>query len=913
MSQTLLPFDQAHFGLSVPETVAVFDPDKFHRDDSPSALDASLSVLDACRIKLSHVYDKLSSLSNSRTRLLPHQIEATHIIASALRPRFIIADEVGLGKTIEAGLVIKELLFRKGYKKVLIAVPAPLTVQWQQEMKSKFNEDFTIINRKNFHSFQSHSRVLTSIDFIKNPSCADRILNEKWDIVVFDEAHRLRRDYSKITHAYAFAEKISKQCEALLLLSATPFRGKLEELFYLVQLIDPHLLGPHSSFVNEHIAKSDGDRSSVDLRAKIQKIMVRRRKVEVGGFTRRFATTVRLELSPGERAFYDETTEYVRREYNLAMETRNRAVGFVMIVFQKLLDSSTRALLRALEKRKLMLETRMHSPVFLSEISPEEDEEFLECENPEDRQEAAQAGKKTLKDLRKEILTLNHLIQVGRSIREDRKLTKLKESIFRLKKDGHTKFVIFTQFRTTQDYLAESIQEFSVTLFHGSLSLKQKEDAISEFKERTEILICTEAGGEGRNLQFASILFNYDLPWSPLKIEQRIGRIHRFGQVRDVHIFNFATRDTVAERVLEVLEEKIRLFEESIGPSDALLGAVEDEVDFENLLMQFVAGKKSKEELDVELSDRLRIAESGYRKLNDLVTPQCLDFNLNDYYNYTQENRKIDNGEIEKITLTYLESVQDPDYALYADRPPGGPSVYSLLERKTGVRIQATFDSEKALENDRLEFLAVGHPLVDRALEFFLSHPWRKSIRTYRSSEKMIPGWYFVYMCRMGNGMNRVELISCLVPENDASSAEVPGEILIPPGVRSSDLPPAGLLSYERSDLLEAQKIARLRVQKKKKIQAVALREKLHSVFKKEEYKIEISFGKKIRSLEEKREIHRMRYRMKPTTENRALLTRTENELLRARADLQFQLGKIRQESVIEIRLDLMQIYRILN
>ena len=172
----------------------------------PNSVDLALLGYE---LKLTHAYDKLSALSNSRTRLLPHQIESTYIVVNSLKPRFILADEVGLGKTIEASLIMKELLFRRGYKKVLIVAPSPLLVQWQQELKNKFNEEFYIIKKKNFqegyeYHWKKYDKVITSIDFIKNPHYSDEILKTKWDIVIFDEAHRLRRDYSKITRAYVF-------------------------------------------------------------------------------------------------------------------------------------------------------------------------------------------------------------------------------------------------------------------------------------------------------------------------------------------------------------------------------------------------------------------------------------------------------------------------------------------------------------------------------------------------------------------------------------------------------------------------------------------------------------------------------------------------------------------------------------
>ncbi|MDH5655241.1 MAG: SNF2-related protein [Spirochaetia bacterium] len=912
--QDLLPFETGIRQKSIQSSLEDFQELK-----SPEEYDIALGILDATRIKISHIFDKLSSLSNSRTRLLPHQIEATYRVSNALKPRFILADEVGLGKTVEAGLIIKELMLRKGFSRVLVAVPATLMVQWQQEMKNKFNEDFIILSRKNFHQISGnwtrYKKIITSIDFIKNDKYSESVLKYRWDIAVFDEAHRLRRDYSKVTRAYAFAEKIAQKTSAVLLLSATPFRGKLEELFYLIRLVDQHLLGPHSAFLEEF-----GKENAFKLKDKISRVLIRRRKVEVGGFTKRFATTIRFELSPDERNFYDATTEYVKREYNLAMQEKNRAAGFVMIVFQRLLDSSTRALLRALERRRQKLETQLHqTSQFLENNDFDFDFEQLDdMEIPEDGFESILEEKaKSLKEIRKEILILNHLCLLGRGIQQDKKLVKLKETLYRLRKKGHKKFIIFTQFRTTQDYIAENLQDFLVTLFHGSLSVQQKEDAVLEFKEKTEVFICTEAGGEGRNLQFGNVLVNYDLPWSPLKIEQRIGRIHRFGQANDVYIFNFSTRDTVAERVLEVLEDKIRLFEESIGPSDALLGAIEDENIFQNKFMQFITGKKTKKEFNQELNEMLKLADTGYTRLNELVSPQMVDFNLDDYYRHTKKDRSLDNDNIEKVTLSYLKLQEDERFSLrkIIDRNfPGRFSEYLLTDRFTDSEKTATFRSEAALENESCEFLAAGHPLVENALQYFLRHDIKKSIIRLPSEGRFKKGYYFIFLVQYINGLDRSDLLSCLIPDDPNTEVEIPDELLIPPGFRCDDLfanrSPFLFPDMDRKELIRTCEYAESMIQKEAEKRSQDLQVRLHSVFKKEEYKIEISYGKKIRQLDEKRDRHKLRYRMNPTVENRALLSRTENEFRRTSDEMQAALEKMKRESRISVMLNVMQIYR---
>jgi ERCC4-related helicase len=867
----------------------------------PGSVDLALTGYE---LKLTHAFDKLSALSNSRTRLLPHQIESTYIIVNSLKPRFILADEVGLGKTIEASLVMKELIFRRGYKKVLIVAPSPLLVQWQQELKNKFNEDFTIVKRKNFREnsdvhWKNYNKVITSIDFIKNPAYAEEVLKTKWDIVIFDEAHRLRRDYSKVTKAYLFAEKISQKCECLLLLTATPFRGKLEELYYLINLIDSNLLGPYHSFVNDYVLGN-----KMDLKEKISKVLLRRRKVEVGGFTKRFAKTVRIDLSPIERQFYDETTEYVRREFNLAMGSKNRAIGFVMIVFQKLLDSSVIALLHALTKRKFMLETRFHA---MKEVTPILDEWDLdETEGVEDFiSDMDEAAYQDFQNLKRELFSINRLIHIGKQIKEDRKSIKLRETLVKLKKEGHKKFIIFTQFRTTQDYLVELLSDFKVISFHGSLTADQKEDAILDFKGDGEILICTEAGGEGRNLQFSNILFNYDLPWSPLKIEQRIGRIHRFGQKDNVYIFNFASKDTVAERILEVLTNKIQLFENSIGASDDLLGTIEEELDFNSSLMKFVTGQKTKEELESELDLRIEIAKKGFDKLNGLVTPRLIDFNLKDYYDHTLEERKYNNEHLEDFILKFSETYPTTsDFSITKTNSYKSEAYYSLLY-PDGKEKLGTFDSEIALANDNLEFLAFGHPIIDQCIQHVLS-----SEESFRSKIITAPGFgnriYFVYLVDMKFSLQRTEI-------HYISYDRITGAVEFLDGIPRElrNLPHnTELLSGDWTSIFEKAELSirdtfDTRIESRKN----ELTSETTTLFLKEEYKIQASHQKNIRQLEEKLMRQEASFKWEGKPENKSTINRTKNDILRAKEDYERELQKIRSGSRINHVKRLFQVY----
>ena len=685
--------------------------------------------LDAYLLQLAHANNKILSLSNSRTRILAHQVESTHRIVNALNQRFLIADEVGLGKTIEAGLVIKELIFRYKYRRILIVAPASLLVQWQHEMEEKFGESFDVIDRRMIRRLRrtisegenpwDHiTKAICSIDFVKSASILSELERVKWDAVIIDEAHRLRRDAQVSTQAYTVGEILSASAKAFLLLSATPFRGKLEELYYLVRLADRNLLGPFQSFYNDY-CMPDSDLSR--LKEKLSSVVIRRTKKDVGGFTNRFARTIRFEFYPEERALYDATTRYVAEEFNRALATENRAIGFVMTVFQKLLDSSSFALLSALRNRRAHLAALLEKAdrdarriEIAVEGLEELDPEVFEDENPDEMVKAA--ARKTVSEMKEEIATIDSLIRLAESVNRNKKSEKLIEMMGLLKQRGYKKFLIFTQFRTTQDYLVSVLPGYKVAVFNGSMDKDQKEDAIKSFQEESEVLICTEAGGEGRNMQFCSVLFNYDLPWSPLKIEQRIGRIHRFGQKYDVAVYNFSTKDTVAERVLDVLTRKLQLFEDSIGTPDIMLGQIEDEVKLSTLFMELSSGKRSKQSVDKELDRSVAMARASYEKLADLTVAKKMDFNYDEYYRITQKDRTYSNKQLEQF-IARARTVL-PDVNAMIGEKAESEGVYPVLTIPDVAKhhMKGTFDSEKALSRGDLEFFAFGHPFVDHVI-----------------------------------------------------------------------------------------------------------------------------------------------------------------------------------------------------
>lgn len=759
--------------------VLIENEDRIRSLFSSCDIDSSEKFLlksEAFILKLAYAYNKILSLSNSRTRILAHQVESTHRIVNAFKQRFLIADEVGLGKTIEAGLVLKECIYRFNYKRILIVCPASLLFQWQNEMESKFNEKFQIMDRKllrrksgNVESnpWKAHDRLICSMDFIKNKDFEKDLLSCSWDAVIFDEAHRLRRDASSSTLAYNMAEIIAHKTKSLLLLSATPFRGKLEELYFLIGLIDKNLLGPYQSFYNEYCTEG-ADLTS--LKRKLDQVVIRRTKRDVGGFTGRHARTIRFDLYDDERFLYDETTKYVAEEFNRALQSENRAVGFVMTVFQKLLDSSSYALLCALRNRVFKLREILARAEGNNEAVIEFNNSIFDRDSFADDEEVSESDtlcvKKTIEELKLEIATIDRLVGIASRIEVNKKGEKLIKLIRDLKKKGHKKFLIFTQFRTTQDYLFSILSDFDVVVFNGSMNRDQKEEAILRFKEESEIIIATEAGGEGRNMQFCDILINYDLPWSPLKIEQRIGRIHRFGQPNDVHVYNFSTRGTVAERVLEVLTAKLKLFEESIGTPDIMLGQVEDEINLNTLFMEMASGRKKQKEVDEELTRRIEYARQSFEKLTELTVTDKMDFNYDEYYKVTLKDRVFTNRRIEGFVNRFMEVSRFADDLIGPQNRRTG--LYRVLPGE-GVVKYGTFDSEKALENERLEFLAFGHPAVDGIIDHCCSADFGgESAILFLKSERSFTGMFFNYLVTF-KGLSETREIFPVVVSSDKS------------------------------------------------------------------------------------------------------------------------------------------------
>lgn len=757
---------------------------------------------------LRHAYrfDPRSGLSNARIEPNLHQIYIAHLVTNKLQPRMILADEVGLGKTIEAGLILKELRARGVVERVLIITPASLQYQWQTELRSKFNEDFEVINADaakylsrggTQNPFLARNNVICSLPFAANdrtkPPRPDLIIEADWDLVIFDEAHRVRRwrpGGSKVstTKAYDLADELKELVEGFLLLSATPMQLDPYELYSLIELVEPGLYGDFRSYdqrrkmlprlnelmralrtwgslstdeqrrvVAEHgaLLKSAGGESSVDALADARTrtrvmdalveqhplggVMVRNRKSVLGNSAGRKAMRISVELSDEERDLYVDIAAYLRDEYDAAMSAKNNPLGFLMVIYQKMLASSSYAIHQSLKRRVDKLKRNKFTSGAGKKSAPlpafEELRDELEPSSIVDAMSEVESLFVT-KGVEFEIELIEGLVARLAKV-EDSKAAELLGALDRIfERNPNEKVVIFTQFKDTQDYLRRQIEpDYRVAIFNGSISAEEKEEAVRRFRNSAQVLISTEAGGEGRNLQFAHILVNYDLPWNPMKVEQRIGRLDRIGQKKKVFIYNLACEGTIEERVLNVLEHRINLFVESVGSLDPILGEIETE--FEKLVMtQLDRFDEEFEELDEDLEQRMREAREREKILADFVLDRAS-------FRKDRVNELLGEAPLasHKDLATFIHDALTYYGGSLMPHVEGGHAVTLSPKLATRLRTSASvhrgvFEPLEALAHEDLDFFAMGHRLIDAIVEL----PDRVELEPAVTSVRSVPG-----------------------------------------------------------------------------------------------------------------------------------------------------------------------------
>jgi superfamily II DNA or RNA helicase len=565
------------------------------------------------------------------------------------RVRYLLADEVGLGKTVEAGLIIRELKIRGLVRRVLVVAPAGLVTQWVQELKTHFGETFRLVIPGDLstvrelaglddeaNAWRLHDQVVCPLDSVKpldsrrgwtreqvarfNRERFDDLVSAGWDLIVIDEAHRLGGSTDQVAR-YRLGEALGQAAPYLLLLSATPHQGKTDGFRRLMSLLDSQAFPDDDSVKQVRVAP-------YVIRTE------KRRAIDADGnplFKPRRTQLVAVRWAAGDseqQALYSAVTDYVRDGYNQAIEENRRAIGFLMILMQRLVTSSTRAVRESLERRLDVLELpEGQLSLFGEDIS----DAWGTLDSQEQLESVLKSRLKGLKNERAEVELLLSAARRCEAKGPDIKARELLDNIHRLQRDESdplVKVLVFTEFVPTQEMLATYLQErgFRVVCLNGSMGLDERRAVQQAFAADAQILVSTDAGGEGLNLQFCHVVVNYDLPWNPMKLEQRIGRVDRIGQKHVVQALNFALQDTVELRVREVLEEKLAKILDEFGVDKLadVLDSEEEGPDFEELYVEAMRrpdkAVERAEALAAELKKRALAARDGTKVLGPGAT-----------------------------------------------------------------------------------------------------------------------------------------------------------------------------------------------------------------------------------------------------------------------------------------------------
>jgi superfamily II DNA or RNA helicase len=720
------------------------------------------------------VMESASALTSAKIDLLPHQVVLTHRVATASPRRFLIADEVGLGKTIETALILRELASRGEMKRALMVVPAGLVNNWHRELNDVFHLDFEVfgsegdITDRKTNAFVKHDRLIASIDTLKRPARIRRLLEAPpWDLIVFDEAHHLTADRTggkvRKTENFKLGEALKSHTRDLLLLSATPHQGDHFRFWMLAQLLNPTL------FKNPD--------EMVEQRHRLNTVMFRRTKADAcrpdGSplFARRWVHTESFLMDDAERRFYEKLREYLEDGFDLARRQGNqgRALGFLMAVFQKIAASSFAAVRRTLKRRVLML--TLHEALLRDkeldidgrERLYEEARELIHGEYglPYDslgRSEvdrvladlkyrlikkldhdalermadpyATEYGTASAEDIASVVVDLRlpqermriHALLSLFPQRRETKVQKLLDGLGTLwRQNPNEKVVIFATYLGTVDLLAREIEavypgQGVVVLRGGDHGAKVAAERRFRQKDGPRVLVCTAAGREGINLQFARILFNFDLPWNPMDMEQRIGRIHRYGQAHTAQVYNLVLSDTIEGKIFLMLEEKLSEIARALGKVDEsgviaedlrsqILGQLSERLNYDRLYQEALSDpelKRTKVELDAALSN----AREAREVVSDLF--QDLEgFSLDDYKPFADVSSSMD-----RLVQFLAVALGDRQQRIVKV----DDVTYDLLHLDGNRRARFTLSRDAATSQDQLELLGLDHPIIQEEL-----------------------------------------------------------------------------------------------------------------------------------------------------------------------------------------------------
>lgn len=700
------------------------------------------------------------SLINATVDLNPHQVEAALFAFRApLERGALLADEVGLGKTIEAGLIVSQL-WAERKRNILIIVPPPLRKQWSQELLEKFYIPSIILENKNFKEmqaagimnpfYQQDMVVITSLYFAKNKAIELRRVN--WDLIIFDEAHRLRNVYKK-SNKIARALRSATGGFPKLLLTATPLQNSLMELYGLISFIDPHIFGDEISFRKQFSrgTKELSQADFIDLKQRISPVThrtLRRQVTEYVKYTQRIPITQKFMPTNEEWELYEKVSSYLQRDLLFALPKSQRSL--MTLVIRKILASSTFALTDTLQSLIKSLDELLIGKIQDNRLNNEEiiyqDIDELDDTIEEWNEEEIEIDELTEEEIINLILSekreLESYYELARSITKNSKggalLLALDEGFNKMRELGaNEKAVIFTESRRTQRYLKEMLTEkgYNVVMFNGQnsdsdakriyewwIEKHQYDDKITGsktadmraalveyFREHADIMVATESASEGINLQFCSLVVNYDLPWNPQRIEQRIGRCHRYGQKYDVVVINFLNQKNAADqRVYDLLSEKFKLFEGLFGSSDEILGSLESGVDFEKRIQEIYQNCRTAEEID-DAFNRLQ------EELDEQIRIKMQDTRISLMENFDDEVREKlrDNFEQTTIQLNKLErflwnlsKIEGQREAVFDDN-----SLTFIIDKK---KYQLMSQIKKEESTNNVVHYRLSHPLAEK-------------------------------------------------------------------------------------------------------------------------------------------------------------------------------------------------------
>ena len=764
--------------------------------------------LQAYSLGIAHEFDPYFGLSISRVDPLPHQLEAVYEYFLKLPSvRFLLADDAGAGKTIMAGLLIRELKLRGLAERILVVCPANLAFQWQRELKEKFDQQFLVLKggdiRDQFgvNQWLSQKQVITSLDLAKREDILPGLRQVRWDLVIVDEAHRMSAsDETHKSQRYRLGELLRDSADNLLLLTATPHKGDPHNFTLFLQLLDRDAYADVKS-IREAMERR---RAPFYLRRTKEAMVYFPERQPDGGwaaqpvFTKRITRTADFAIDGDEFTLYEEVTRFVKRQSARAAaqgdDRRARAVGFLMSLYQRRLASSAYAMRRSLENRARRLDEGLKQAQNLARSAPPDLPDLEELEELEDAERerlermleaVTLAG--NAEEVRREIAELRGLAERAMSVvgsEAEAKLTKLREILQEqgFFEDADQQLLIFTEFKDTLDYLMERLRAwgFRVGSIHGGMKPGSRDEPGSrlyteqQFRDGDiQILVATEAAGEGINLQCCHVLFNYDIPWNPNRLEQRMGRIHRYGQRFDCLIFNFVAANTIEGRVLQRLLSKLQEIRDALD-DDAVfnvVGEVLPAAHVERVLRDYYAGRLG----DADLEDRLLrdVDEDRFRTICQTALEGLASKGLNLAMLVERRARAQERRVVPETIARFLSesagnaalSLDPVRHMQHTFEPGRTPTSLKRYERDPEWRLPELVNRYPRLSTDRdtaeahnLEWVTPGHPLFEalRRHSFDVGQEAFAKGACFHSLEHETPARLDFYRARIVDGLGHV-------------------------------------------------------------------------------------------------------------------------------------------------------------